>query len=316
MIAGVLLIDKPSGMTSHDVVAILRRKLGTRRVGHAGTLDPMATGLLVVLLGQGTKLEPHLSSADKSYQASVALGRATRTLDADGETSACAPLPPLALAEMAELARDPSSAAPTVRRALQTERERRMQVPPVFSAIHVDGVRSHARARAGEIVVLPPRAVEVKSLELSCARLGPEPQLDVELRVAKGYYVRSFARDLGETLGCPAHLSRLRRLTSGRFSVSDALALDAPATELASRVIPLVTAACLHLPVARLSADDEARARCGKTLPPAIMGPNEAPLATGARLALTNASGQELVAIGQREGDHVVVIRGFAAAAG
>ncbi len=147
--AGVVLIDKPPGMTSHDVVSRMRRRLRTKRVGHAGTLDPMATGLLLVLFGEGTKLEPYLSTADKRYRATVAFGRSTDTFDKEGTTVAeVAPTPAL-VAELRDLERDLRAPAPLLRAALESELARREQFPPAFSAIKVDGVRSHRLARKG-----------------------------------------------------------------------------------------------------------------------------------------------------------------------
>jgi len=201
---GVLVVDKPGGMTSHDVVARARRLFGTRAVGHAGTLDPMATGVLVLLFGEACKLSAYLTGQDKTYSAGVRFGSATDSLDADGRVTEERTLP------AGWLARE------TLDRALAVERARTLQVPPAVSAISEGGRRAYQRVRAGETVELAPRPVRVARLELL---EWSDAGVDVELEVSKGYYVRAFARDLGATLGVPAHLGRLRRLTSGAFSL-------------------------------------------------------------------------------------------------
>jgi tRNA pseudouridine55 synthase len=267
---GVLVVDKPSAMTSHDVVARVRRVLGTRRVGHAGTLDPMATGVLVVLVGEATKLAPYLTADDKRYAARVALGRATDTLDAEGATTATAEVPAWLVDEIREAARlghgGPEPLFPRLAEALRGEAARAEQVPPVFSAIHVDGRRSYELARAGEAVALDPRPVAVRRLDVTGGGT-PEaeaPWVDLELDVAKGYYVRSLARDLGDRLGVPAHLAALRRLQSGAFSLEGAVALDPQA--LRGALVPPSEAAARALPVGRLGDEGVVRARQGKLL--------------------------------------------------
>jgi tRNA pseudouridine55 synthase len=183
---GALIIDKPRGPTSHDVVARVRRALREKRVGHAGTLDPMATGVLLVLVGEGTKLAPYMTAADKRYTASVTFGAATATLDAEGQVLARADVPDDIRAELAAIARDPA-AAPRglIAAAIDEELARTEQIPPAYSAIQIDGERSHDLARAGKEVDLPPRAVAVRScrvLGARCALLshdgaatGPKP---------------------------------------------------------------------------------------------------------------------------------------------
>jgi tRNA pseudouridine55 synthase len=258
---GVLVVDKPPGRTSHDVVARLRRLLGTRRVGHAGTLDPMATGVLVALVGEGTKLAPYLTADDKSYLAVVAFGTATDTLDADGRPTVSAEVPPDLLAEIAAV----PAPVPRIAAALAAEAARREQVPPVYSAIHVDGERSYDRARAGEVVDLAPRSVAVRHLVLD----GPSPgeaRISLDLTVSKGYYVRSLARDLGEHLGVPAHLAALRRTRSGAFTLADAVPLDAGAERLKAAILSPGEAARRALPVGRLGEEGVQRARQGKRL--------------------------------------------------
>lgn len=306
--SGVLLIDKPAGMTSHDVVAQLRRKLGTRRIGHAGTLDPMATGLLVVLVEQATKLEPFLVSAHKTYRAGVALGRSTSTLDAEGETELEAEPPPAVVDELAAAAND-LARAPLLAAALAREAAREHQVPPVYSAIHVAGERSHRLARRGEQVDLPPRPVAVQALTLLATAASP-PRIDVELAVSKGYYVRSFARDLGEALGCPAHLDRLVRTRAGAFELASAAPLAASPEELLAAMLSPARAIASTLPASSLDDEAVARVRVGKALVAADVAPE---LADGAKVALLIGAGDraELVAIGERRGETIVVARGF-----
>lgn len=309
----MLLIDKPSGMTSHDVVARLRRRLRTKRVGHAGTLDPMATGLLVGLVGEATKLEPWLSGSSKAYRASISFGRATTTLDAEGETTLEAPVPEALQGELTALAASVDAEAPCIRAALRLEQDRTLQTPPSFSAIKVDGVRSYARARAGQELRLEDRPVQVRRLDL--ARGSPtSPQLEIELEVSKGYYVRSFARDLGETLGCPTHLSALRRTRSGSFDLADAVALDtATEAQLAARLIPCAVAAAAHLASVRVDGACEAALRQGK----AIAVPAGCAVPAGGLVAVLSEANGGLIAVvrgasvAEENEVRLEVVRGF-----
>jgi tRNA pseudouridine55 synthase len=309
---GALIIDKPKGPTSHDVVARLRRALGEKRVGHAGTLDPMATGVLVALVGEGTKLAPYLTAADKRYTARVTLGAATATLDAEGEVTAHAEVPAELLAEIEAIARDPESApGGRIAAALREEAARTSQVPPAFSAIQIDGERSHDLARAGRSVDLAPRPVAVRSCRVIGASVPPgAPSLDLDVLVSKGYYVRSLARDLGERLGVPAHLSALRRTRSGAFAIEQAVALDAGAEALRAALIPVARAISLALPVARLTGPGAVRASQGKRLTEADFLDGAAPPADGPS-AWLDAS-ERLVAVGERAGGAFAVLRGFA----
>ncbi len=288
---GVLVVDKPSGMTSHDVVAQARRIFGTRAVGHAGTLDPMATGVLLLLFGEATKLSNFLTADDKRYRATVVFGRATDSLDADGVTTQEVVVTPEQL--------DPSR----IDAALAGELARLSQVPPAVSAIKVDGRRAHALVRAGQAPELAERAVRVHELEL----LGREgATITVELCVSKGYYVRAFARDLGTALGLPAHLSALRRLASGGFDLSLARAWPAPPE---SSLLGTAEAAQRALPSARLSESGLRRARLGQPLEPADFV--ERPSAAGETEAWFSAAG-ELIALGhEREPGVFRVSRGF-----
>jgi tRNA pseudouridine55 synthase len=292
--AGVAVLDKPAGLTSHDVVARVRRLLGTRRVGHAGTLDPLATGVLVVMVGEATKLAPFLTAADKRYAADVVLGSATDTLDAGGEVVAREALP--------AWWSDAAEAAARVEAALAQERARRLQEPPQFSAIKIGGRAAHRRARAGEAVELAARPVEV--VELRADGLAPEGRIALSMRVSKGYYVRSLARDLGEALGVPAHLGGLRRLASGPFGLDDAVPLDA---SLATRLVSLVESARRALPTATLTPAGATRARAGAAL---SAGDFQAPPPAAASAWLDE--GGELVAIGEVGPTGPRVLRGFA----
>jgi len=289
---GVLVVDKPGRATSHDVVAQARRVFGTREVGHAGTLDPMATGVLLLLFGEATKLSQFLTRDRKRYRATVCFGRTTDSLDADGRTIAEAAVAPGQLD------------GPAIEAALATERARRLQVPPAVSAIKVDGRRSYALARAGNAPELAEREVRVESLLL----LGrSEHELVLEVEASKGYYVRALARDLGASLGLPAHLSELRRLASGRFELSDAAPWPLDPT------LPLVStaeAARRALPTAILNETGERRARLGQTVELGdFVDPAQAPLNEAA--AWFNRSG-ELIALGQeRSAGEFRVMRGF-----
>ncbi|SNQ49100.1 tRNA pseudouridine synthase B [Frankia canadensis] len=214
---GLVVVDKPAGCTSHDVVARARRFLGQRRVGHAGTLDPMATGVLLLGAGRGTRLLGHLALTDKVYDATIRLGRTTTTDDAQGEPVEDRPVDV-----------DPERLA--ARMAALTGRID--QVPSSVSAVKVDGVRAYARVRAGEEVNLAPRRVTVHRFDL-LARRGahgaPDPagtDLDVTVHCSSGTYIRALARDLGAALGCGAHLTALRRTVVGPFALADAVSLD------------------------------------------------------------------------------------------
>ena len=248
---GVLVVDKPGNATSHDIVAQARRIFGTREVGHAGTLDPMATGVLLLLFGEATKLSAFLTRDNKRYAATVRLGRATDSLDADGRTTEEVTLQPDQVSNEA------------VEAALAVERARLSQVPPAVSAIKVEGRRAYALTRAGNAPELPEREVRVTSLVLTAR--GPE-ELCVEVEASKGYYVRALARDLGASLGLPAHLSQLRRLASGRFDLRDACAWPASS---AAPLVPTAEAARRALPWAVLAETGERRARLGQPLEPA-----------------------------------------------
>jgi tRNA pseudouridine55 synthase len=304
---GVLVVDKPRGPTSHDAVARVRRALGEKHAGHAGTLDPMATGVLVVALGEGTKLAAYLTAQDKAYEATVALGIETDTLDAMGRETRRMAAP--AIAERIE-------------EALAHERARTEQVPPAFAAIKTEGVRAYARARRGEVPELAARAVAVRELTLVEHTGDPAPRLVLRLVVSKGYYVRALARDLAQALGTVGHLSALRRTRAGAFTIDESIALDATAEAMRARVLPLATAAACALPIARVTHEGARDARHGRAvraidLAPAVEGPHAWLDADGALVAIgeRDASGAGRVlrglvppavsgAIGRRSGRH------------
>lgn len=249
----LIAIDKPAGMTSHDVVARVRRCVGERRVGHAGTLDPDATGVLVVGIGQATKLLGLLTLDRKGYRSSFVLGSSTTTDDASGEVLATAEVDPALLAEDA------------ARRELAGLVGTFDQVPPAFSAVSVDGRRAYAMAREGRSVELAPRRVTVHAAELVEVRPASREWV-VDLDVSKGTYVRSIARDLGERLGCHAHVGQLRRTFSGPVWLGSCVSLD----ELEARGADLVHERCLDpaatlgLAVRELRVEEVADVTCGR----------------------------------------------------
>jgi len=207
---GILLVDKPADHTSHDVIARLRGKLRMKRIGHAGTLDPMATGLLVVLVGKATSVSQYLISLDKEYTGTIKLGVTTNSQDADGEVLVTRPVSP-SLTEAEVLA------------AIKTMLGDQYQMPPMFSAIKIDGVPLYKLARKGEEIVREPRFIRVASWDLT--RFAP-PELDFRVRCTKGTYVRTLAHDLGEKLGCGAHLTALRRTGTDKLTLERALTID------------------------------------------------------------------------------------------
>jgi len=249
---GLLVVDKPAGWTSHDVVARLRRIAGTRRVGHAGTLDPMATGVLVVGIGKATRLLGHLALTDKAYDATVRLGVTTNTDDAEGEPLATAPASGVTDADLAG--------------ALAALTGRITQVPPQVSAIKVGGKRSYAMARAGQTVELAARQVTVSLLEpRGVRRQGGVVDVDLAVECSSGTYVRAIARDLGVALGCGGHLTALRRTRVGPFGVERARTLDELAASL--DVVPLADAVAGAFPRRDVDADDAGRVAHGGRLP-------------------------------------------------
>jgi tRNA pseudouridine55 synthase len=269
---GLLLVDKPAGMTSHDVVDRARRALRTRRIGHAGTLDPFATGLLVLLVGRATRLLPYVDGEPKVYEATIRFGAETNTDDVTGEVTVTAPPP----------ARD------EVARALGALTGEIDQRPPAFSAKQVDGRRAYVAARRGESFDLDPVRVRVDSWTLH----GWEgDDLRATIVCGGGTYIRALARDLGRATGSAAHLVALRRVASGRFRVDDAVSvdvIDAGALRPALDALPAVPHVVL---------DDAARARVGRGMTIAREPANDGRVA-----ALLDSTG-ELVAVAARDGD-------------
>ena len=208
-IDGVLLIDKVSGMTSHDVVAIVRRVLQTKKVGHCGTLDPLATGLLMMTLGKGTKIQDLLMSEDKEYTGTMKLGEVTNSQDADGEVIEEKPVPSI----------DPV----TLEAAFAKYDGDFYQMPPMVSAIKKEGVPLYKLARQGKTVERKPRFVHIYAHHILDQR---SDEIDFSVVCSKGFYVRTYAHDIGQDLGCGAHLKSLRRTKSGRFSVGNAFPAD------------------------------------------------------------------------------------------
>ena len=249
-ISGWLIVDKPAGPTSTDVVNRVRRAFDAKKAGHAGTLDPAATGLLAVALGEATKTVPYITDALKTYRFTVRLGAATNTDDAEGEVIATSALRP---------------ADDDIRAALAAYRGDILQVPPQFSAVRIDGERAYARARTGEDMDLAPRPLRVDRLDLIDR---PDPDTAVfEMTCGKGGYVRSIARDLGRDLGCLGHVTTLRRIASGPFDLDDAVPLaEILADPDDARLLPIETA-LEDLPEVRCSAEAAARLRNGNPAP-------------------------------------------------
>jgi len=206
---GVLLVDKAAGMTSHDVVAIVRRALGTKKVGHCGTLDPLATGLLLIVLGRATKIQDLLMSEDKEYVGAMLLGVTTDSQDADGQVLETKPV--------SDFPREQIEAA------FAKFHGDFYQMPPMVSAIKKEGVPLYKLARQGKTVEREPRFVHVYAHEIQAVRL---PEIDFRVVCSKGFYVRTYAFDIGQELGCGAHLKSLRRTKSGRFTLENAVTVD------------------------------------------------------------------------------------------
>lgn len=253
MLSGILLVDKPIGPTSHDVVAKTRKALGLKKVGHAGTLDPMASGLLTLGIGSGTKLLTYLVGADKRYLATIRLGVSTDSDDAEGAVVATAP--PGAV--MALLDGDISNA---LERFIGTI----SQVPSTVSAIKVDGKRAYDLARAGEEVVLKAREVTIHELHVGTIRPGEGViDVDVDVSCSSGTYIRAIARDLGRALGVGGHLIALRRVSVGPFSADSACAVEDIA---ASRLLDLGSVASLVMPTVTVTKAQEVELGHGKTV--------------------------------------------------
>jgi tRNA pseudouridine55 synthase len=280
---GILLVDKPQDYTSHDVVARIRRVANTRKVGHAGTLDPMATGLLIIGVGTATRLLTHVVGVDKVYEATIRLGEATVTDDAEGEVT-----------ERADAAVVGAVTAEAISAGIRALTGPIQQVPSTVSAIKVDGKRAYARARAGESVELAARPVTIHSFELGEVRRMPG-RIDLGVRVScsSGTYIRALARDLGAALGTGGHLTMLRRTAVGPFDVAAATPLAAlvegvvPVPEV---LLPPADAAARLFPTLPLDAQQAVDLGHGKKLRV------EAPQRPGIRAAVEQENGR-LVAL-------------------
>ena len=253
---GLLLVDKPAGMTSHDVVSKVRKLAGTRKVGHAGTLDPMATGLLVLGIESATKLLTFIVGADKTYEATIRLGSATVTDDREGDFLSQSTSEQLAKVSDADILKVIATLSGDIQ-----------QVPSQVSAIKVDGERAYAKVRAGEEVELKARAVNIAKFEVIGAIRHSDTAIDLDVVIdcSSGTYIRALARDLGAALGVGGHLTELRRTRVGRFKVEDAIDLTS-AQPNGLPLIPAVDAASACLPVLEISVSDELALRQGKRI--------------------------------------------------
>ncbi len=284
---GVLIVDKPQGPTSHDVVVEVRRLTGDRKIGHGGTLDPLATGVLVLLLGRARRLTRFVQGGNKTYLCTIRFGVRTTTDDIDGEV-------------MEE--RPAETDLPKVKSALEGLVGTHPQTPPAYSAVKVAGRPLHRSARAGEKAVAPPREVTVYSLDIIDLRVGDFPEADVRVVCSKGTYVRSLARDAGEKTGSGACVAALRREVSGAFTLADAHSLDelhqhAGSGRLDDDLLPL-EAALGDMP--RATLHDEWVERVSHGVKPGLVdaGPPTRPPAVGEPLALMSPAGR-LVAIAE-----------------
>jgi tRNA pseudouridine55 synthase len=281
---GLLLLDKPAGITSHDAVRAVRRAFGQREVGHAGTLDPMATGLLVVALGRATRLLRFVEAAAKRYTGTVCLGIATETYDAEGRITAEAPVGPLDRGAVAA--------------ALASLEGQIEQAVPPYSAVKVGGERLHAKARRGEAFTAPVRTVTVHAL--IATRVAP-PWIDIEARVSKGTYVRSLAVQIGAQLGLPAHLSALRRTEIGGFSV-DAARPIAAIEGRPEELLP-IGAAVAHLPALEVDPTGAEDVRHGRRLGTArVQAGLSAPIAPGDAVRIERDGALLAIGLGRDDG--------------
>jgi tRNA pseudouridine55 synthase len=284
----LVLVDKPPGWTSHDVVGRIRRLAATRKVGHGGTLDPMATGLLVVGIGRATRMLGYLAGHDKDYTASVRLGVSTLTDDAEGDV--------LAVKDAAAIADDEVASAFAARVGDQE------QVPSSVSAVKVEGRRAYQRVRSGEDVLLAPRRVHIARIDIVGLRRAPGSEgrtlvdVDIEVSCSSGTYVRALARDVGAGLGVGGHLTALRRTRIGAFAVGQAHTLDELSGDLTT--VPMAVAARAAFPVLELDAEAAADVRVGRALPLELLPADRA----SGPLALFDPAGDLLALYEIRDG--------------
>jgi tRNA pseudouridine55 synthase len=284
---GILLVDKDKGCTSFDVVAKVRRALGVKSVGHTGTLDPFATGLLVVMVGRYTRLCDHLTAQTKTYEARVLFGQSTTTDDLEGEVLETG---------------DPSEIdEATLKSQIATFLGDQLQTPPQFSAISIGGERAYKKARRGEEIELPPRPITIYDISLKAFE---RPCADIVVTCSKGTYIRAIARDLGRKLGVPAHLTELRRLASGSYSVADALP-QAMLHEPGRTLQALKAGASAVLGLEKVAVDENIAKmlRQGKHPP---LHDGEAPVG----IALAHLRGEPIALVRVVEGK-LVSVRGF-----
>ncbi|XRQ03547.1 tRNA pseudouridine(55) synthase TruB [Actinomadura welshii] len=277
--SGLVIVDKPAGWTSHDVVGRMRRLAGTRRVGHAGTLDPMATGVLVVGVGKATRLLGHLALTEKGYDATIRLGESTNTDDAEGEVTATASA---AAVTDAELHAGVAALTGPIR-----------QVPPQVSAIKVNGERAYRMARKGEEVALADRPVTVHEFAVTGVRRdGDVIDVDASVSCSSGTYIRALARDLGASLGCGGHLTALRRTRVGPYDLAMARTLDRLAEK--TEILPMGEAVAAVFPRRDVSDDEARKVAHGGRLPAAGLGPGPVGVFApdGSLLALVEEKGQ------------------------
>ncbi|MDQ1506905.1 MAG: tRNA pseudouridine55 synthase [Actinomycetota bacterium] len=259
-VEGLVVVDKPAGWTSHDVVARMRRIYGLKRVGHAGTLDPDATGVLLVGLGRATRLLRFLTETGKVYRGDVAFGVATDTLDAAGTETGRSSMPALTGDDLAAV-------LPRFLGSIE-------QIPPMVSAIKVDGVRLHERARHGEVVERAPRTVRIDRIEIESFTSGEYPQARLLVECGSGTYIRSLAADLGEALGGCAHLAWLRRLRVGPFPIEEGWTLDQIAESPEAALLPMVEAV-RHLARVDVDGDTARGVSHGAVFPVTALGGDE-----------------------------------------
>ena len=301
---GVLLIDKPKGLSSFDVIRELRRATGVKKMGHTGTLDPMATGLLVICLGEATKLVPYLTADDKGYEAEVTFGVTTDTYDAEGD-----------ITHQAHIDQLQSLRQSSVVDQLTNFMGAQLQRPPAFSAIRVNGERLYDKARRGEKVDVPLRSVTFHHLELTrWSSVDVEdmseaslsfPKAEVTVICSKGTYIRSLAFDLGAVLGCGAHLSALRRTQAGHFKLNEAHDLKSVTSENLSRVLTPLAEALPQAPKVTLNAAEVLAVQQGKV----ISAPNLDPSDVGVYRGISTEG--RLIALLKKEGAQLKVARGF-----
>lgn len=282
--SGIVVVDKPAGLTSHDVVARLRRFFGTRKVGHAGTLDPMATGVLVAGIERGTKLLAHLVADDKVYETTIRLGQSTTTDDAEGDV--------VDTHDVAEVTEE------AIRAAVSNLTGEIMQVPSKVSAIKIDGRRAHELVRAGEDVDIPARPVTIRAFELGEIRRHDDVvDIDARVHCSTGTYVRSLGRDLGAALGVGGHLIALRRHRVGSFSLDDARTLEELETD-AQLSLSMDDALTRAWPVLDVTAEEYAALSMGKWLEPrGLKGVHAAVGPDGRAVALVKEQGKRLATV-------------------